>query len=51
MAFLAYYLSWSRAELMALDHKERRSWCDEVSDINKSLADDAPGEISITEFR
>lgn len=37
MSFLGYYLHWSHAELMELDHKERRRWCSEVSDINKKL--------------
>ena len=27
MAFLAYYLHWSDEALMALDHWERRRWC------------------------
>lgn len=38
MSFLGYYLHWSREELMELDHKERRRWCSEVSDINKKLS-------------
>ena len=38
MSFLAYYLHWSRADLMDLDHRERRRWCQEVSAINKKLS-------------
>lgn len=38
MAFLAYYLHWSHKQVMALDHKERRRWCSEVSKINKKLS-------------
>lgn len=38
MAFLAYYLHWSNDELMALDHRERRRWCREVSAINQKLS-------------
>ena len=38
MAFLAYYLHWSDEALMALDHRERRRWCREVSAINKKLS-------------
>jgi len=37
MAFLGYYLHWSKEELMDLDHLERRRWCEEVSEINKKL--------------
>jgi len=37
-AFLAYYLHWSHDQIMELDHKERRRWCNEVSKINKKLS-------------
>ncbi len=38
---------------MALDHKERRRWCSEISDINKNLnpSDSKKGkEVSILEM-
>lgn len=38
MAFLAYYLHWSYEEIMNLDHRERKRWCEEVSSINKKLS-------------
>jgi len=38
MAFLGYYLHWPVEDLMALDHRERRRWCEEVSAINKKLS-------------
>lgn len=38
MSFLAYYLHWSREDLMNLDHWERRRWCNEISAINKKLS-------------
>lgn len=38
MAFLAYYLHWSTEELLALDHRERRRWCSEVSAIHQKLS-------------
>ncbi|MBQ2697506.1 MAG: hypothetical protein IJF59_02425 [Clostridia bacterium] len=38
MSFLAYYLHWSREDLMQLDHQERRRWCEEISAINKKLS-------------
>jgi len=39
MAFLAYYLHWSHEEILALDHAERRRWCEEVSRIHRELSD------------
>lgn len=39
VAFLAYYLHWSHAELMALPHEERRRFCQEVSRINRELSE------------
>ena len=38
MTFLSYYLHWSRDEVMALNHQERRRWCSEVSAVNKKLS-------------
>lgn len=40
MTFLAYYLHWSRDEVMRLPHRERRRWCAEVSGVNKKLNGD-----------
>lgn len=37
MAFLGYYLHWSRKELLELPHMERVRWCKEVSEINIKL--------------
>ena len=37
MSFLAYYLHWSHEELMQLEHRERRRFCQEVSRINKKV--------------
>lgn len=39
-AFLAYYLHWSHEQIMNLEHRERRRWCEEVSKINKKLNDE-----------
>lgn len=38
MSFLAYYLHWSMDDLMRMEHRERRRWCQEVSAINKKLS-------------
>lgn len=37
MAFIAFHFHWSRAELMSLEHAERRRWCQEISSINRRL--------------
>ena len=37
VAFIAYYLHWPHAQVMSLDHCERRRWVAEVSKINKQL--------------
>ena len=38
MTFLSYYLHWSRNDVMALNHLERRRWCSEVSAVNQKLS-------------
>jgi len=37
MAFIAFHFHWSFAELMQLEHRERRRWCQEISSINRTL--------------
>ncbi|RLG27430.1 hypothetical protein DRN85_00230 [Methanosarcinales archaeon] len=37
VAFVAYHFHWSHEEIMNMDHRERRRWCEEVSKINKKL--------------
>jgi hypothetical protein len=41
MAFIAHHFHWSHDELMRLDHRERRHWCEEISKMNR-LLDGAP---------
>ena len=41
IAFIAYHFHWSYAEIMQLDHRERRRWCEEISKINRRLDDEA----------
>jgi hypothetical protein len=43
MAFIAYYFHWSRAEIMELEHEERRRWCEEISKINREVNDEPRG--------
>lgn len=41
VAYLAYHFHWPRAEVMALDHIERRRWAAEVARINRRINDAA----------
>lgn len=36
-AFIAYYMHWSHDDIMAMSHRERLRWCDEISKINSKL--------------
>lgn len=49
MTFLAYYLHWSRSDVMNLSHRERRRWCREVSEVNRKLS--GPEKNQRIEFR
>ncbi|WP_127582974.1 DUF6760 family protein [Paenibacillus koleovorans] len=40
-AFVAYHFHWSHDEIMNMEHRERRKWCDEISKIHRKL-NDAP---------
>lgn len=37
MAFLSYYLHWSQADLLDLEHRDRREWVRQVSAINTRI--------------
>jgi hypothetical protein len=37
MGFIAYHFHWSSAELLELDHAERRRWVGQISAINRQL--------------
>lgn len=37
VAFLAYHLHWSLAEILELPHRERVEWVGQVSAINKRV--------------
>jgi len=40
VAFLAYHFHWDYETIMNMEHRERLSWCEEVSKINKKLNGD-----------
>jgi hypothetical protein len=37
IAFIAYHFKWSHEEIMNMEHRERRRWCEEISKINDKL--------------
>jgi hypothetical protein len=37
VAFIAYHFKWSHEEIMNMEHRERRRWCEEISKINGKL--------------
>lgn len=39
IAFVAYHFKWSHDEIMAMEHRDRRRWCEEISRINRLLND------------
>ncbi|MFB9755803.1 DUF6760 family protein [Paenibacillus hodogayensis] len=39
-SFIAYYFHWPHEQIMSLEHRERRRWCEEISKINRNLNDD-----------
>ena len=47
IAFIAYHYHSSRDELMALEHGERRRWCEEISSINRRFNDQAPSLLDV----
>ncbi len=40
VAFLAYHFHWDYETIMNMEHRERLSWCEEVSKINEKLNGD-----------
>lgn len=38
MAFISYYFHWDREEVMNMEHRDRKKWCDEISRINKTVS-------------
>ena len=44
VAYLAYYFHWPYAQIMNMDHRERRHWAREVARINERINAGAAGE-------
>lgn len=47
MAFIASHFHWGRDELMALEHRERRRWCAEISAANRAHDGAAPNPFDV----
>jgi len=47
MAFIAYHFHWPHADLLGLEHAERRRWCREISTINRKLDGAAPNPFDV----
>ncbi|MEH2942030.1 DUF6760 family protein [Lachnospiraceae bacterium KK002] len=41
-AFIAYYVHWSREDVLGLTHRERLRWCREISEINRKVSHEQP---------
>lgn len=37
VAFIAYHFHWNHDDIMNMEHKERRKWCEEITSINLKL--------------
>jgi hypothetical protein len=37
VAFIAYHFHWSHDQIMALEHADRRSWVEQISEINRLM--------------
>jgi hypothetical protein len=46
VAFIAYYFHWSLAEIIDLEHRDRHTWCEEISRINRRLGEEKQRSIT-----
>lgn len=37
LSFIAYYYHWGMEEVLSLDHRSRRRWCREISEIHREV--------------
>jgi len=45
VAYVAYHVHWSLAEILALEHADRRRWADEIAAINRRLNEEPEGPL------
>ncbi|HWA83414.1 MAG TPA: DUF6760 family protein [Fimbriimonadaceae bacterium] len=38
VAYIAYHFHWSLDEILALEHRERHKWVEQISKINRRLS-------------
>ncbi|WP_315874337.1 DUF6760 family protein [Leptothermofonsia sichuanensis] len=43
VAYIAYHFHWSPELLMAMEHRERQRWVEEVAEINRRLNAESEG--------
>lgn len=51
VSFIAYYFHWSHDEIMSMEHKERRRWCEEISTIHRKLNDEPDNPFDVFKRR
>ncbi|MEQ9363915.1 MAG: hypothetical protein RIF32_06720 [Leptospirales bacterium] len=44
VAFVSYHFHWSHNALMQMEHRERKRWCEEISEINRKMSSDSEGK-------
>jgi len=37
ISYIAYHFHWSFDQIMNMEHRDRISWCNEISQINKKI--------------
>jgi len=37
VAFIAYHFHWPQAEILDLEHSDRRRWVEQISEINRQM--------------
>ena len=45
VAFIAYHFHWPHDDIMAMDHRERQKWVEEISRINRKISGDTEWDI------
>jgi hypothetical protein len=45
VAYIAYHFHWSHEQILALEHRERQLWVQEIAKINRRLNDELKGEV------
>lgn len=51
LSFIAYYYHWSMEEVLSLDHRSRRRWCREISEIHREINPSEGKEKSLFELK